>query len=336
VPGRVRFGYKASAEQFSASELLVFATAAEARGFDTVAISDHFQPWRHTGGHAPFSFAWLAAAGQATRRITLGTSVVTPTFRYHPAIVAQAMATLACLFPARVWLGVGTGESMNEAPLAIEWPSGKERLARLTEAVELIQALWTRERVTFDGAFYRTRNATIYDRPAQPIALYVAAAGPAAARLAGRVADGLICTSGKTMDLYSSTLLPGVAEGARAAQRDPAAIDLAIEMKVSFDTDRARALAGTRFWAPLALSPEEKVSIQDPLEIERMADALSPDQSAGRWIVSTDPDEHVDRIRPYLDLGFTHLIFHAPGPDQLRFLDLYAREVLPRLRRITA
>jgi len=334
VSRELRFGYKVSAEQFSPSDLLAFTVAAEEFGFDTAAISDHFQPWRHTGGHAPFSLAWLGAAGQATNRIALGTSVLTPTFRYHPAIVAQAMGTLASLFPGRIWLGVGTGESMNEAPLDAVWPDPKERFARLKEAVTVIQTLLREDRVTFNGTYYRTRNATIYDRPATPIPIYVAAAGASAARLAGRVADGLICTSGKGMELYSDTLLPAVMEGARAAGRDPSDVELTIEMKVSFDHDLERAREDTRHWAALALSPEEKTGVEDAVEMERLADALSTERAASRWIVSSDPDEHVERIRPYIDLGFTHLIFHAPGTDQRRFLELYASEVLPRLRRV--
>ena len=145
-----------------------------------------------------------------------------------------------------------------------------------------------------------------------------------------------MCTSGKGMELYADTLLPAVTEGARAAHRDPADLDLAIEMKVSFDTDGQRALEDTRHWAALALSADEKTGVEDPIEMERLADALSAERAASRWIVSTDPDEHVERIRPYLDLGFTHLIFHAPGTDQRRFLELYERDILPRLRRLTS
>jgi coenzyme F420-dependent glucose-6-phosphate dehydrogenase len=225
---------------------------------------------------------------------------------------------------------------LNESPLGTEWPDQKERFARLKEAVALIETLWTEQRVTFDGTFYRTKDATIYDRPDTPIPIYIAASGPAAARLAGRVADGLMCTSGKGMELYADTLLPAVTEGARGAGRDPADLDLAIEMKVSFDTDAQRALEDTKHWAALALSPEEKTGVEDPIEMERLADALTAERAASRWIVSTDPDEHVARIQPYLDLGFTHLIFHAPGTDQRRFLELYSRDVLPRLRRLTS
>ncbi|HYM51064.1 MAG TPA: glucose-6-phosphate dehydrogenase (coenzyme-F420) [Candidatus Limnocylindrales bacterium] len=328
----LRLGYKASAEQFGPRELLEFAVEAEAQGFDSVVVSDHYQPWRHTDGHAPYSFAWLAALGERTKRVELGTSVVTPTFRYHPAIVAQAVATIGCLNPGRVMLGVGTGESMNEVPvLDIEWPEFKERFARLKEAIDLMRRLWTEDFVTFQGQYYRTRNATVYDRPSEPVKLYVAASGQVAARLAGRVADGFICTSGKGMDLYSQTLLPAVAEGAAQANRDPAGIEKMIEMKVSFDTDRDRALKDTRIWAALALPAEAKVGIEDPREMERRAAEVA-DQAHRRWLVSNDPEEHLEQLRPYLELGFTHLVFHAPGPDQVRFLRLYGKEVLPRLR----
>lgn len=164
----LRLGYKASAEQFGPRELLNFAMEAERQGFDSVVVSDHYQPWKHTGGHAPYSFAWLAAAGERTRHLALGTSVVTPTFRYHPAVVAQATATLACLQPERILVGVGTGESMNEVPLGFEWPEFKVRFARLKEAIEIMRLLWTEELVTFDGDYYHLRNATIYDRPDEP------------------------------------------------------------------------------------------------------------------------------------------------------------------------
>jgi coenzyme F420-dependent glucose-6-phosphate dehydrogenase len=329
----LKLGYKASAEQFPPRQLLDFAIHAEAVGFDSIMVSDHFQPWRHTGGHAPFSFAWLGALGERTSRAILGTSVVTPTFRYHPSIVAQAIGTLGSLFPGRVLLGVGTGESLNEVPATgLEWPPFKERLQRLREAIELMRRLAREERVSYEGDFYRTAKATIYNRPEVPVPIYVAASGAVAARLAGRVGDGFICTSGKAPELYREVLLPAVAEGLQKAARAPADFEYMIEMKVSFDTDRERAMQDTRHWAALALSGEEKMAVDDPLEMERLADALPVERAASRWIVSTDPDEHVERLAETIALGFTHLVFHAPGPDQRRFLDLYAAQVLPRLR----
>src|SRR5579864_3053576 len=172
----LRLGYKASAEQFGPTELLDFSVHAEQVGFDSVVVSDHFQPWRHTGGHAPFSFAWLGALGARTQRIEMGTSVVTPTFRYHPSIVAQAMGTLGVLFPNRVMLGVGSGESLNDVPATgIAWPEFRERFARLREAVTLMRKLWSQDRVTYEGTYYKTRNATIYDKPAVGIPLLIAA-----------------------------------------------------------------------------------------------------------------------------------------------------------------
>lgn len=329
----LKLGYKASAEQFAPRQLLEFGVHAEKVGFDSVMVSDHFQPWRHTDGHAPFSFAWLGALGERTSRVIIGTSVVTPTFRYHPSVVAQAMATLGALYPGRVLLGVGTGESLNDVPATgMEWPPFKERLGRLTEAIELMRRLWTEERVSYAGEYYRTERATLYDRPAEPVPLYVAASGPSAARLAGRVADGFICTSGKATELYRDTLLPNVNAGLTRAARDPASLEYLMEVKVSFDSERARALEDTRHWAALALSPQEKTGVEDPMEMEKLADALPVERAASRWIVSSDPDEHVERVGAYVELGFTHLVFHAPGPDQTRFMDLYAEAVLPRLR----
>jgi coenzyme F420-dependent glucose-6-phosphate dehydrogenase len=329
----LKIGYKASAEQFGPNQLLEFSVLAETLGYDSVFISDHFQPWRHTSGHAPFSLAWLGALGARTSRIIMGTSVLTPTFRYHPAIVAQGFGTLGVMFPGRVILGIGTGESLNEVPATgFEWPEMKERFARLREAVTLIRRLWQEERLSFAGEFYKTEKATIYDRPETMVPIYLAAAGPMVAKFAGRATDGFICTSGKPWTLYTEQLLPNVDAGIAAAGKLAATFDRMIEMKVSFDTDAARALEDTRHWAALALTPEEKVSVEDPLEMERLADSLPAERAAKRWIVSTDPDEHVEKISPYVELGFRHLVFHAPGPDQERFLRLYAERVVPKLR----
>jgi coenzyme F420-dependent glucose-6-phosphate dehydrogenase len=330
----LRLGYKASAEQFAPAKLLEFGILAEQAGFDSCFVSDHFQPWKHTDGHAPNSLVWLGALGARTQRLILGSSVLTPTFRYHPSIVAQAFGTMGSMFPGRVILGIGTGEGLNEVPsTGAPWPEFKERFARMREAVQLMRKLWTEERVTFEGEYYKTEKATIYDRPEQPVPIYVAAAGGLVAKYAGRGGDGFICTSGKKTELYTETLLPNLAAGLEAAGKPKPGYEKMIEVKVSFDTDKRRALEDTRLWAALALSAEEKMSIEDPVEMERLADALPLERAASRWIVSDDPEEQVERIKFYLDLGFTHLVFHAPGQDQARFLALYGERVLPLLRR---
>ncbi|GAA1213131.1 glucose-6-phosphate dehydrogenase (coenzyme-F420) [Rhodoglobus aureus] len=331
-------GYKASAEQFAPRELVEIAVAAEAHGMESVAVSDHFQPWRHEGGHAPFSLAWMAAVGERTSTIRIGTSVMTPTFRYNPAVLAQAFATMGCLYPGRIMLGVGTGEALNEIATGFrgageqDWPEFKERFARLRESVRLMRALWTDDRVSFEGEYYSTHEASIYDRPDQPIPIYIAAGGPTVARYAGRAGDGFICTSGKGMELYNDALIPGVKEGAAKADRKFEDIDRMIEIKLSYDTDADLALENTRFWAPLALSKEQKHDITDPIEMERAADALPIEQIASRWIVGNDPDKIVEEIRQYVDAGLNHLVFHAPGGDQRRFLELFERDIAPRLR----
>jgi coenzyme F420-dependent glucose-6-phosphate dehydrogenase len=326
----MRYGYKASAEQFAPRELLDYSVLAERVGLRTIGVSDHFQPWRHHGGHAPNVLPWLGAVGERTEHSMLGTSVMSPILRYQPAIVAQAFATLACLQPDRIFLGVGTGEALNERPATgIEWPGGRERRRRLAESIELMRKLWTEERVDFEGEYYRTERATIYDRPERPVPIYVAASGPLAAKLAGRVGDGFICTSGKKAELYEE-LSANVREGAEKAGRDPGAIDRMIEIKVSYDRDAQYAHDACAFWAALALTPEEKSGIDDPIEMERAADAAL-DRAHTRFIVSADPEDVVERIAPYVELGFENLLFHAPGADQARFLHAFSDDVLPRL-----
>jgi coenzyme F420-dependent glucose-6-phosphate dehydrogenase len=334
--GRVtlKLGYKASAEQFDPRELVEIAVAAEAHGMESVAVSDHFQPWRHQGGHAPYSLAWMAAVGERTSSIVIGTSVMTPTFRYNPAVLAQAFATMGVLYPGRIMLGVGTGEALNEIATGWtgEWPEFKERFARLRESVDLMRQLWTEDRVNFSGEYYSTVDASLYDRPEHPIPVYIAAGGPFVARYAGRAGDGFICTSGKGMALYTEELIPAVKEGAAQAERSFESIDRMIEIKLSYDTDVDVALENTRFWAPLSLSKEQKHDITDPMEMEAAADALPIEQIASRWIVGNDPDAVVAKIKDYVDAGLNHLVFHAPGHDQRRFLELFEKDLAPRLR----
>ena len=327
----IRIGYKASAEQFGPRELLDFSVEAERTGLDIVAVSDHFQPWRHEGGHAPNALVWLGALAQATERVTIGTSVLTPTLRYEPAIIAQAFGTLGALAPGRVFLGVGTGESLNETPATGgEFPGAKERRRRLAEGVALIEQLWREERVDFEGEYYETQRATIYDKPEQPVPIFIAASGPLAAKLAGRRGDGFISTSGKDPDLYRE-LMANLAEGAEKADRDPSKIRKQIEIKVSYDRDYDDAFESCKIWSALGLSHDQKAGIDDPIEMERVADE-NADKAHNRFIVTSDPDKVIEAVMPYVDLGFEDLVLHAPGHDQKRFLDQFAADVLPALR----
>ena len=334
----MKIGYKASAEQFGPRDLVEYAVVAEEVGLDSVWVSDHFQPWRHEGGHAPQAIPWLAAVGERTSRILLGTSVLTPSFRYNPAVLAQTFATLGSLYPGRIALGVGSGEALNEiavgsVPNEGEWPDFKERSGRLRESIALMRQLWAEDRVSFEGTYYRTKDATIYDKPGAPIPIYMAAGGPQMAKTVGRHADGFICTSGKGPELYES-LLGALAEGAEAAGRDITGLDKMIEIKLSYAHTREEALENTRFWAPLSLTAEQKHSVHDPSEMQALADAMPIEDVAKRWIVATSPEEVVEGLRPYVDQGFTHLVFHPPGHDQAGFLRTFSAEVLPGLREL--
>ena len=336
----LKLGYKASAEQFDPRELVELSVEAERHGMESVFVSDHFQPWRHTGGHAPFSLAWMAAVGERTSSIQIGTSVLTPTFRYNPAVLAQAFASLGCLYPERIILGVGTGEALNEIATGFrgageqDWPEFRERYARLRESIRLMRALWSGDRVSFDGEYYSTHDASIYDRPDGGIPIYIAAGGPQMAKYAGRAGDGFICTSGKGAELYVDQLIPAVKEGVELSGRSYDAYDRMIEIKLSYEETTEQAMENTRFWSPLSLSKEQKHDITDPVEMERAADALPLETIAKRWIVGSDPDEVVARIKDYVDWGFNHLVFHAPGHDQQRFMTLFERDLAPRLREI--
>ena len=203
---------------------------------------------------------------------------------------------------------------------------------RLREAIELMRQLWSEDRVNYRGQYYSTHDASIYDRPEVPVPIYVAAGGPFVAKFAGKVGDGFICTSGKGVELYTEKLIPAVMEGIEQAGKSADDVDRMIEIKLSYDTDYDVALNNTRFWSPLSLSAEQKHDITDPIEMEQAADALPIEQIAKRWIVGNDPDAVVAEIAKYIDYGMNHLVFHAPGQDQRRFLELFERDLAPRLR----
>ena len=211
------------------------------------------------------------------------------------------------------------------------WPEFKERFARLRESIEVMRLLWTQDTVDFAGTYYTTAGARIYDRPQQPVPVYVAAGGPVVAKYAGRVGEGVICTSGKGIELYTERLMPTLSAGAEVAGRDASGIDRMIEIKLSYDRDAGRALQNTRFWAPLSLTAEQKHSVSSASEMVELADRLPLDQVARRWIVSNDADDVVAQVKPYLDAGLTHLVAHGPGHDQHRFLTQFGEDVLPRL-----
>lgn len=328
-PSRPFIGLHAADEQFAPTELVEFAVAAEAAGFDGLSVSDHFLPWQDNQGHAAHAWVTLAAIGQRTERLLLSTSVTCPTYRLHPAQVAHAFASLGVLYPGRVALGVGTGEALNEASAGGGWGPYRERAERLVEAIRLIRRLWTEDWVDFEGQYYRVQNARLYDRPDSPVPVYVAASGPRSARIAGREGDGWItdrATACERPDVRQAFV-----EGARDASKDPDALERIVELYAVVG-GREEALASARLWQFLGVA-SEVIDVSDPRDVQRIAEArTSPERVATNWVVSTDPDEHIAAISELIELGATRVYIHSPQADQRRAIEFYGREVLPALR----
>jgi coenzyme F420-dependent glucose-6-phosphate dehydrogenase len=325
-------GYKASTEQFAPDQLLEWVVEAEAQGFDAVTASDHFHPWRDDV-HCFSVWPWFGAVGMRTRRIRFGPGVTCPTLRLHPAVVAQDAATLAAMFPGRFWLGLGTGEALNERAATGRWPDYPERRAMLAEAVEIIRHLWAGEHLTYRGRYFQTRAAHLYVRPAVPIPLIIGAAGVSSVRLAGQRGDGwMIPGSEGGLEELQRTLIPVFEGAARAAGRDPAALGRAVEVKVICTDDPSAALAEARLWASSLLPEREKYGLYDPRDMQRYGALLSDETIRRHWLISADPEDHIALAEQYLRLGFDQLYFHTPGPRQGEFLQFYGAHVLPRLR----
>lgn len=323
-------GYHAGSEQFTPGQLVEFAVAAEAAGFDNLSISDHFHPWQDNQGHASQAWLTLAAIGQRTQRLVLGTSVTCPIYRYHPAQVAHAFASLAVLYPGRVFFGVGTGEALNELSAGGGWGPYRERAERLVEAIRLIRRLWTEEWIDFEGRYYRVRSAKLYDKPAATPPIYVAASGPRSAGIAGREGDGWITDRGTIRD--RPEVRQAFVEAARTAGKDVDAMARLVELWVVVG-DEKEALAAARQWQFLPIFGEV-VGVADPREIQRMAEERSsPERVIEGWVVSSDPGDHVAAIGELVGLGVTHIFIHPPQADQRHVMEFYGREVLPTLRR---
>jgi F420-dependent hydroxymycolic acid dehydrogenase len=315
-------------EQFPVTELARLGPAAERAGFDLLATSDHLQPWQADQQHAGQAWVTLATVGARTRRIWMGTTVTCPILRYNPAVVAEAFASLSLLNPGRIFLGLGSGEALNEEAATGQWPAWKERWARLIEAVTIIRQLWTGEPVNFKGTYY-TVNAKLYDPPPKSIPLLLAANGPQAMRLAGQYGDGLV-TDPTTWMQYKSEW----ESGATAAGKDPATMPVLVEQFVVVG-NQADAQAAARLWnfEPKAFKGYE--NIESPLEIQQEAAAQVPlPQVYSSWVVSTDPNAHIQKIQQLFASGVWVANIHSgqPNPQQREVIEFYAREVLPKFK----
>ena len=327
----LKLGWKAGTEQYPPEELLEYAITEENAGFDSIDASDHFHPWAEKG-QASFVWSWLGAVAAKTNKIMMGTGVTCPTLRYHPAVIAQAAATVACLAPRRFFLGLGTGEALNEYSATGQWPDYKVRQNQLAEAIELIRALWTGEKVTHKGVYYQTRQAKLYTRPSEPIPVYISTMVPNSARFAGKYGDGLITVGGEEPEIYRAIFQNFVA-GAKEAGKDPSRMPRMVELAVAYTDDEEKAIEYRQaYWAGTFIPALFTERIYTPKMSEENGKVVGPDTIRQSVCISADPEIHIKFAQQYIDLGFDHLFFHSAGPDQRVFLEGYGRDVLPRLR----
>jgi len=321
-PAATPVGVVLSHEQFRTEQLVAQALAAERAGFAYVWASDHIQPWQDNEGHSMFPWLTLALVGNSTSHISFGTGVTCPTYRYDPAVVAQAFASLAVLNPGRVFLGLGTGERLNEQAATGRFGPYAERHDRLLEAIQLIRQLWSGSRISFSGRYFHTNSLKIYDLPDAPPPIFVAASGPKSATLAGRYGDGWIT---QARDLTRPELRAAFTAGARAAGRDVATLGKRAEMfaVVGDGGEAAHAAALWRFTAGAVDQP-------DPVRIQRAAESNPIDKVLADWTVGTDPTTHIKAVQAVLDAGAVPFL-HFPQADPGAAIDFYRANVLPNV-----
>ncbi|MBV8362507.1 MAG: TIGR03557 family F420-dependent LLM class oxidoreductase [Deltaproteobacteria bacterium] len=320
-------GFMLAHEQFPVPELVELGVAAEQAGFDLLATSDHLQPWQMNEGHAGEAWVTMAAIGGRTQRVWIGPTVTCPTFRYNPAVVAQAFASLSLLCPGRIFLGIGSGEALNEQAATGTWPKWPERSARLVEAAEIIRRMWSGQQVVHNGRYYQV-NAKLYDPPAQPVPLLMAANnGPKAMHRSGQYGDGLI-TDPETWKKHKTDF----EAGARAVGKDPRKLPVLVEQFVVVG-DHKDAQAAAELWRFIPRAFKTYFNIRDPQAIQERAGAENPIQEVyGKWPVSTDPDVHVKVIMDLFNSGATIVNIHSGQADQRKVIDFYGKQVLPRVR----
>ncbi len=318
-------GFNACPDMVEANKLLHLCRLAERSGFEAIWVSDHFHPWFHTEAFGYNTWIWMSAAMQQIK-VPFGTSVTAPVLRYHPAITAQAFATMETLFGHRVILGVGTGEAMNEVPLGYPWPKYPERRDRLIEATQIMKALWKGGFVDYEGKYYQLRAANLYMKAQVPIVM--SALGPRMARIVGKYGDGII-TSAKTPEYIKTVIFPNVKKGAEESGRSFDEMFKVVEIDMGYDEDYDTALKALRKWRATLLDEMYTTSISDPREIEAKGSVVSDEELAKVFPVATDENEFIKRIEQYFDCGFDHVYLQLNSFDDEKAIDLFAKKVLP-------
>jgi coenzyme F420-dependent glucose-6-phosphate dehydrogenase len=330
-------GYWAAHEQYSMHDLLKFVVEAEKCGFTTTMTSDHFHPWWHDNAYGNFTWIWIAAAAERTKKMQFVTGVTAPIYRYHPAIIAQAFASLDALYPSRIGLGLGSGEAMNESPLGFDWPRAKARLTRTKEAIQIIRELWESKNnnnnnnndgfVNFNGEYFLIRNAKLYTLPSNYIPIYMAATGQQAAKVAAKYSDGLISylqpsEAGKVLHVFDTT--------AEKEGRDLDALEKLAEYKVSFSEDYEEAFKAATFWRATLIKNVFDSDLSDPRKLQRKAEKDVPDEKLKQAIqITTSIEDCIRSIEQYFKAGFTRVHIHSTSPDEIKFIQMFSKKVMP-------
>ena len=325
-----KIGYAAMLEQFHPTELLDYCAAAEDAGFTAgFMVSEHFHPWTPQQGQSAFAWSFMGALGTRTS-LPFGTAVTCPGFRYHPAVIAHAAATLGAMFPGRFWLGLGAGEALNEHIMGGEWPEIGVRSAMMFEAIEIINKLFTGTVTKHRGDHFKLESAKLYTRPAEPVKVYVATAGPVNARKTGRLADGMITVG--AADEKIGMLWGKFEDGAREAGKDPAGMPKLLQIHVSWARTDEEALANAMTEWPNGGMPFAKQDIKNPEDFAAIAKLVRPEDFKNRVLITSDLDVHIKNIQHYVDMGFDEVHIHSVGRNQAEFIEVFGRDVLPNLR----
>ncbi len=322
-------GYAAALEQFHPTELLDYCQLAEQYGFYGVMAADHFQPWVPQQGHSAYVYSWMGALGSTTGH-SFGPGVTCPSFRYHPSVIAQAAATLAAMYPGRFWLGLGSGEALNEHVAAGYWPEPLQRMEMMIEATEMMQRLFTGEKVRYRGKHFTMEAVKMYTLPAEPPPIYIGAVGPQTVRWCGRACDGLI-TPGAAHEKLKR-VLDTFEAGAREAGKDVTTMPKLLQVHLSWADTYEEALANAFTEWPNGGMKFPKQDIRSPDDFAAMAKLVRTEDFAGRMVISPHLDEHRESLQGFLDLGFDEIHIHNVGRNQREFLQAFGEHVLPNLR----
>ncbi|HJU58449.1 MAG TPA: LLM class flavin-dependent oxidoreductase [Nitrososphaeraceae archaeon] len=345
-----KLGYWASQEQYSMNDLFKFVKEAEKVGFDQTLTSDHFHPWSHNNGYGNFTWIWLAAAAERTKNMKFITGVTAAVYRYNPGIIAQAFASLDVLYPGRIGLGIGTGEAMNEVSLGFDWPSADTRLERTIEAIQIIKKFWNKENhgqeirasskqndnnnngfINFKGRYYNIKNAKLYTPPSTNIPLYMAASGKEAIQTAGKLTDGLITTSKPNNSIEAFDVFN---KAAREVGKDPDKLEKIGKPIISYSEDYDKAFRSCEFWRTSKIDNAFDRDINDPRLLEKTAkEEVSDDELKKSILIITSIEDLIKPIEEYFKAGFTQIYTHSTSPNEIEFIQKFAKKVLPYFRK---